>query len=92
MLTRLRSPAAAARWLREWTTGVLRTDSRWVEPGDAFIAWPGHATDGRQFVMAALEAGASTCLVEAEGVEAYGFEDARIGALPALKAATGTIA
>ena len=92
MLTRLRSPAAAARWLQEWTTGTLRTDSRKLEPGDAFIAWPGHSTDGRQYVAAALAAGAATCLVEAEGVEAYGFEDARIGALPRLKAATGEIA
>ncbi len=92
MLTRLRSPDAAARWLRAWTTGVLRTDSRQVQPGDAFIAWPGYATDGRRFVAGALAAGASTCLVEAEGVDAYRFEDARIGALPGLKAATGTIA
>ena len=92
MLTRLRSPAAAARWLRAWTTGTLRTDSRQVRPGDAFIAWPGHATDGRWFVAAALAAGAATVLVEADGVEAYGFEDARIGTLPKLKAATGAIA
>jgi UDP-N-acetylmuramoyl-L-alanyl-D-glutamate--2,6-diaminopimelate ligase len=92
MLTRLRSPAAAARWLRAWTTGTLRTDSREVQPGDAFIAWPGYATDGRRYVDAALAAGAATALVEAAGVEAYGFQDARIGALPDLKAATGAIA
>jgi UDP-N-acetylmuramoyl-L-alanyl-D-glutamate--2,6-diaminopimelate ligase len=92
MLMRLRSPAAAARWLRSWVTGTLRTDSRRVQPGDGFIAWPGHATDGRRFVQAALDAGAATVLVEAEGVEAYGFTDARIGALPRLKAATGAIA
>ncbi|WP_353091353.1 UDP-N-acetylmuramoyl-L-alanyl-D-glutamate--2,6-diaminopimelate ligase [Methylibium sp.] len=92
MLTALRSPAAAARWLQEWTTGTLRTDSRLVQRGDAFIAWPGHATDGRRFVKAALAAGAATCLVEAEGVDAHGFDDARIGALPGLKAATGEIA
>lgn len=92
MLTRLRSPAAAARWLRAWTTGTLRTDSRQVRPGDAFIAWPGYATDGRRFVEGALAAGAATVLVEAEGLEAYGFNDARIGALPQLKAATGPIA
>ncbi|HSV71799.1 MAG TPA: UDP-N-acetylmuramoyl-L-alanyl-D-glutamate--2,6-diaminopimelate ligase [Methylibium sp.] len=92
MLMRLRSPAAAARWLRSWVTGTLRTDSRRVQPGDGFIAWPGHATDGRRYVQAALDAGAATVLVEAEGVETYGFEDARIGALPRLKAATGAIA
>jgi UDP-N-acetylmuramoyl-L-alanyl-D-glutamate--2,6-diaminopimelate ligase len=92
VLTRLRSPLAAERWLRAWVTGTLRTDSRRVRPGDAFIAWPGHATDGRRFVRGALESGAATVLVEAEGVDAYGFDDARIGTLPGLKAATGAIA
>ena len=91
-LTRLKNPEAAARWLSSWVTGALRTDSRQVQPGDAFIAWPGYATDGRRFVKAALEAGAATCLVEAEGVEAYGFDDARIAVLPGLKAATPQIA
>ncbi|MBT9490382.1 MAG: UDP-N-acetylmuramoyl-L-alanyl-D-glutamate--2,6-diaminopimelate ligase [Rubrivivax sp.] len=91
-LTRLKSPQAAARWLTSWVKGTLRTDSRLVQPGDAFIAWPGYANDGRRFVAAALDAGAATCLVEAEGIEAFGFEDARIAALPGLKAATGAIA
>ena len=91
-LTRLKSPQAAARWLGSWVTGTLRTDSRQVGPGDAFIAWPGYATDGRRFVASALQAGASTCLVEAEGIAAFGFDDARIAALPGLKAATGAIA
>jgi len=92
MLTRLKSPDAAARWLDEWVTGTLRTDSRAVRPGDAFIAWPGYGSDGRQYVAQALAAGATTCVVEAEGVEAFGFTDARIAALPLLKAATGPIA
>jgi UDP-N-acetylmuramoyl-L-alanyl-D-glutamate--2,6-diaminopimelate ligase len=91
-LTQLKSPAAAARWLTSWVTGTLRTDSRAVQPGDAFIAWPGHSTDGRRFVKAALAAGASTCLVEREGVEAFGFEDARVATLTSMKAATGHIA
>ncbi|RQO62471.1 UDP-N-acetylmuramoyl-L-alanyl-D-glutamate--2,6-diaminopimelate ligase [Paucibacter sp. KBW04] len=92
MLTKLKSPEAAARWLQEWTTGALRTDSRAVQPGDAFIAWPGYARDGREFVAAALAAGASTCLVEDEGVETYGFVDARVASLPGLKSKTGLIA
>ncbi len=91
-LTHLKSPQAAARWLTSWVTGTLRTDSRLVQPGDAFIAWPGYANDGRRFVASALQAGATTCLVEAEGIAAFGFEDARIAALPGLKAATGAIA
>ncbi|MBZ8142101.1 UDP-N-acetylmuramoyl-L-alanyl-D-glutamate--2,6-diaminopimelate ligase [Rubrivivax gelatinosus] len=91
-LTRLKSPEAAARWLSSWVTGTLRTDSRLVQPGDAFIAWPGYANDGRRFVQQALDAGAATCLVELDGVEAFGFEDARVATLPELKAATGGIA
>lgn len=92
MLTRLKSPDAAARWLAEWCTGTLRTDSRQVRPGDAFIAWPGYARDGREFVAAALAAGASTCLVEDDDVERFGFMDARVASLPGLKARTGEIA
>ena len=92
MLTRLNSPEAAARWLLEWTTGALRTDSRAVAAGDAFIAWPGYARDGREFVVGALAAGAATCLVEDEGVEAHAFVDARVASLAGLKAKTGLIA
>jgi UDP-N-acetylmuramoyl-L-alanyl-D-glutamate--2,6-diaminopimelate ligase len=91
-LARLDSPEAAVRWLRGTTTGTLRTDSRDVQRGDAFVAWPGYATDGRRFVADALRAGAAACLVEADGAEAFGFDDARIATLPALKPATGWIA
>ncbi len=86
------SAADAAAWLATQVRGRLRTDSRSVSPGDAFIAWPGYAQDGRRFVVAALAAGAAACLVEAEGVQAFGFTDQRIAALPGLKAATGAVA
>jgi UDP-N-acetylmuramyl-tripeptide synthetase len=72
--------------------GTLHADSRKVHAGDGFIAWPGAATDGRRYVQAALDAGATACLVEAEGVEAFEFTDARIASYPALKAATGLVA
>jgi UDP-N-acetylmuramoyl-L-alanyl-D-glutamate--2,6-diaminopimelate ligase len=91
-ITALKSPDAAARWLRSWVSGTITTDSRKVRAGDGFIAWPGAATDGRRFVASALKAGATTCLVEREGLEAFGFDDARIASLPGLKAATGPIA
>ncbi|MBL8305241.1 MAG: UDP-N-acetylmuramoyl-L-alanyl-D-glutamate--2,6-diaminopimelate ligase [Rubrivivax sp.] len=84
--------AEAAAWLAERVRGRLRTDSRAVQPGDGFIAWPGHARDGRSYVPLALGAGAAACLVEAEGVGAFGFTDERIAALPGLKAATGAVA
>ena len=94
----LHNAADAAAWLagrvRAAGFGTLRTDSRRVRPGDAFIAWPGYATDGRQFVAAALAAGAAACLVEAEGLDSLALpvDDARIASLTGLKAATGDIA
>ena len=91
-LTRLKSPAAAGRWLKSWVTGTLRTDSRALQPGDGFIAWPGYATDGRRFVTSALAAGAATCLVEEAGIEPFPFEDARVATLKNMKAAAGHIA
>ena len=105
MTTLLATAAEAATWLaarvrvagvagESSSTATLRTDSRQVRPGDAFIAWPGYAVDGRQYVAAALAAGAVACLVEADGLADFGFDaaDARIAALPGLKAATGPIA
>ena len=84
----------ALAWLAERRAASLATDSRQVRGGDAFIAWPGATRDGRQFAGTALAAGAVGCLVEAEGVEAFGFDsgDARIATMPGLKAATGPIA
>jgi UDP-N-acetylmuramyl-tripeptide synthetase len=92
-MMRLSSVEQAAVWLHERVgSGSLQTDSRRVKAGDAFIAWPGAATDGRQYVAGALKAGASACLVEAVGADSYGFEDARIAQFEGLKAASGLIA
>jgi UDP-N-acetylmuramyl-tripeptide synthetase len=92
-MMRLATVEQASVWLHERVgTGALHTDSRCVKPGDAFIAWPGAATDGRQYVMSALLSGASACLVEASDVASYGFEDARIAQFEGLKAASGLIA
>jgi len=90
--TQLHTPEQAAGWLRERVSGGLRTDSRKLAKGDGFIAWPGAATDGRRFVGAALAAGAAACLVEQEGVSAYGFQDGKVAEYAGLKAATGPIA
>ncbi len=97
MTPNLASTAQAVDWLRQRMAGgqgSLRTDSRRLQPGDAFIAWPGAADDGRRHVAAALQAGAAACLVEADGVEAFGLPDGepRIAALSGLKAACGPIA
>ncbi len=92
MVTTFATASEAAQWLAERVRGQLRTDSRAVQPGDGFIAWPGHATDGRRFVPDALAAGAAACLVEAQGVTAFGELGPRVAALPGLKAATGEVA
>ncbi len=88
----LHTPEQAAQWLCAQVTGTLQTDSRQVGAGDGFIAWPGAATDGREHVAAALAQGAAACLVEQDGVDAYGFEGDTIASYAQLKAATGPIA
>lgn len=88
----LQTPAEALAWLRERTRGTLQTDSRKVQPGDAFIAWPGAATDARAHLADARTRGAIACLVEAQGGEAFDLSGADVAALADLKAATGEIA
>ena len=92
VLLSLSSAQDAVRWLRERVTGTLQTDSRLIQPGDGFIAWPGAATDGRFHVGNALSRGAVACLVEQEGVDVFGFAGAHMAAMRGLKAATGPIA
>lgn len=67
----LRDPRAVALadWLRQrlGTGAHLRSDSRKVEPGDAFMAYPGERSDGRAHIDSALAAGAAAVLMEAQG-------------------------
>lgn len=91
-MIKLQSPEQVARWLRTHVQGTLQTDSRKVRAGDGFIAWPGAATDGRQYVASALAQGAAACVVEQVGVEGYSFESERVAAYAGLKAASGPIA
>jgi UDP-N-acetylmuramoyl-L-alanyl-D-glutamate--2,6-diaminopimelate ligase len=92
-MVELQTPEQAAEWLRGRVRGGLWCDSRRIAAGDGFIAWPGAVTDGRRHVPAALAQGATACLVEREGVEAFGLgaSDA-VASYPRLKAATGPIA
>ena len=92
MITQLHTPQQAANWLHTRVKGSLTTDSRKVGPGDGFIAWPGAATDARQFVGDVLNAGAGACLVEMSGIDAYGFADEKIAAYADLKSAAAPIA
>ena len=88
----LSNAAEAVQWLRQRVTGTLQTDSRLVVPGDGFIAWPGAATDGRAHIASATARGATACLVEQVGMEAFDLSGAPTAALQGLKAATGEIA
>lgn len=88
----LTTPPDAAQWLRARVTGTLHADSRKIQPGDGFIAWPGAATDARAHVASALARGATACLVERVGAHAYAFNDDQVASFEQLKAASGPIA
>jgi len=92
-MLQLHTPAEAVAWLQSRVRGSLQVDSRAIQPGDGFIAWPGAATDGRKFVHAALAQGATACLVEQAGSEAFGFDgEEAVACYTGLKASTGPIA
>jgi UDP-N-acetylmuramyl-tripeptide synthetase len=95
-MIQLHSPTEAANWLKAKVTGELRIDSRDIQPGDGFIAWPGAAVDGRQFVNVALQKGAAACLVENMGLDSAEFkaivEKDSIASYSNLKNAIGFIA
>ncbi len=44
----------------------LHNDSRQIKQGFLFIAYPGHATDGRLFIAQAIRAGAIALVYEPE--------------------------
>jgi UDP-N-acetylmuramyl-tripeptide synthetase len=95
-MIQLYTPVEAINWLNSKVTGELRIDSRDIQPGDGFIAWPGAAVDGRQFVKAAMQKGATACLVEYSGSsieELEGIvEQENIATYLGLKNAIGFIA
>lgn len=49
------------------TATRLTADSRRVQPGDVFIAYPGAQADGRDFIAQALHKGAAAVIAEAGG-------------------------
>ena len=91
-MRRMLTSDEAAHWLREQRVRHLAVDSRRVQPGDAFVAWPGGERDGRQFVPDSLTAGAIACLMDAHGAAAWGYEDNRVAVLDNLKHWGGDVA
>lgn len=95
MTHQLHNTADALAWLHERLHdegGTLRTDSRLVAPGDAFIAWPGAAADARTYLGDARTRGAQACLVEASGAENFDLSGVDVATFAGLKQATGDIA
>ncbi|MSQ56563.1 MAG: UDP-N-acetylmuramoyl-L-alanyl-D-glutamate--2,6-diaminopimelate ligase [Limnohabitans sp.] len=90
----LHIPQQAAQWLRTRVNGQLHVDSRRISKGDGFIAWPGDIHDGRQYVSQAIANGASACLVEAQGCEAFDWSQnpQHLGSYFNLKKDSGPIA
>jgi UDP-N-acetylmuramyl-tripeptide synthetase len=98
-MQRWHTPEQAAHWLRTQVQGQLHTDSRRVQSGDGFIAWPGGVTDARRFVPDVLQQGARACLVESRELEQHAWSvhidaphAAHVASYDDLKAACGPIA
>jgi len=89
--------AASHRDICKWVVaaapgGKLVSDSRQVEPGDIFFAYPGDAGDGRRFIEAAIAAGAAGVVYDPRD---FAWDEALTVphlAVPDLKAQAGTIA
>ncbi|MBB3231579.1 UDP-N-acetylmuramoyl-L-alanyl-D-glutamate--2,6-diaminopimelate ligase [Halomonas stenophila] len=70
----------------------LCLDSRALAPGDVFLAVPGVAADGRDFVPAALAAGAALVLAHDDGTDAgTAADDPRVLWLPHLRQRLGEL-
>ncbi|MDZ7891075.1 MAG: UDP-N-acetylmuramoyl-L-alanyl-D-glutamate--2,6-diaminopimelate ligase [Rhodoferax sp.] len=91
-MTAFTHPAAVVAWLRARGVQGLTTDNRTLNATDAFIAWPGVATDPRRFVSAALKQGALACVVDQDGADAFGFDAEKVAPYANLKADSGLIA
>ena len=72
--------------------GKLVSDSRQVEPGDVFFAYPGDAGDGRRFIQAAIDAGAAAVVYDPQGFDWDAALTVPHLAIPDLKPQAGTIA
>jgi UDP-N-acetylmuramoyl-L-alanyl-D-glutamate--2,6-diaminopimelate ligase len=70
----------------------LRTDSRQVQPGDVFVAFPGERADGRQFIRQAVAAGAAAVIWEAQGHRWDGSLEVPNVAIPDLRHKVGALA
>ena len=70
----------------------LALDSRRVKPGDLFLAVPGLAADGREFIGASIDAGAAAVLAEAGSAKPIARATVPVIEVRGLKRHVGTIA
>lgn len=67
------TPLAAAMLALLSAQGITPTrvcaDSRRIQAGDLFLAYPGHASDGRKFIADAIARGAAAVVWEREGYQ-----------------------
>src|SRR4051794_2649386 len=62
------SPHDICQWIRAAAPGGrLVADSRQVQAGDVFVAYPGQASDGRSHIAAAIANGAAAVVYEEQG-------------------------
>ena len=87
------TPTDIAAWIAKVAPqGRLVTDSRRINAGDVFFAYPGEAADGRQHIDSAVERGAAAVLFDPDHFVANAALCAPQLAVPALKANAGPIA
>ncbi len=78
--------------MSDLTKRVLTSSSQAVCPGDVFVAIPGATVDGRDFVLEAVERGASVVLCEANGWKGEQIYSVPIIPIPKLAERIGFIA
>jgi MurE/MurF fusion protein len=91
-----------ARLILDWLKDALRetgltitnlvVDSREVQPGDVFLAYPGTEHDGRRFIDQAIAKGAAAILWERAGFEWQDNWRVANSGVMSLKTLSGTIA
>ena len=81
-------------WLKTIAPSAqLTSDSRRIKYGDVFIAYPGDAGDGRNYIAQAIEAGAHAVLLDSSGAFAWDAQwTAPHQVVSDLKNAAGAIA
>jgi UDP-N-acetylmuramoyl-L-alanyl-D-glutamate--2,6-diaminopimelate ligase len=82
-----------ARWIIAAAPGgKLVSDSRQVEPGDVFFAYPGETADGRRFIASAVANGAAAVVYEERDFAWDEAIDVPHLAVPDLKPQAGLLA